>query len=343
MALSNKKLAGIISCLLILTVLLTAVISGFTAGAETERASYETTFAAGGFAHAEKFAAYDKSYIIDVSSYDTVTDWNAVYNAGIDGVIIRAGYRGYKTASFNQDSKFETFYAGAKAAGLKVGAYFYGQPISYADSTEEAKYLLGLIEGKTFELPVVYDIEYADKDGKATGRFYEANLSSAVLTSMVNNFCNLVKNAGYSPMLYTNANILTNKMMASLLNSPVWLARYNSVVDYNVDYVMWQYTAKGTVSGITTQTDVSVLYIEPQPGGGGVGPITTDEAEEPDTTETDTSDTETTITDVESTEEEPDEPTTDAPASPASSFFELIIEFFRMIIETIADLFATFA
>ena len=49
------------------------------------------------------------NYGIDVSSWQGTIDFKKVKNAGIDFVIIRAGYSGTK------DKNFETNYAGAKA------------------------------------------------------------------------------------------------------------------------------------------------------------------------------------------------------------------------------------
>ncbi len=260
MAISNRKIISAISCIFIFIFIVTITISAVKPKVDADRADYSVAFNTGGFIHSTAFDNYNKSYIVDLSRYNTVSDFSAIYNSGIDGVILRVGYRGYKTASFNIDEKFEEFYNSAKAAGLKVGAYFYGQPVSYDDSTEEAKFVLNAIKGKSFELPIAYDIEYASNSSGLTGRLYEANLSKASLTAICNNFCLLLNNNGYSTMVYTNADILTNHMISSLLISPVWLARYNSYVDYDCTYTMWQFTSKGSVNGVSGNVDVSVLY-----------------------------------------------------------------------------------
>lgn len=260
MAISNRKIIRAISCVFIFVFFITVTISAIKPDVDADRADYSVAFNTGGFSHSSTFENHKKSYIIDISSYNTVTDFSAIYNSGIDGVILRVGYRGYRTASFNIDEKFEEFYNSAKTAGLKVGAYFYGQPVSYDDSTEEANFVLKAISGKTFELPIAYDIEYASNSSGLTGRLYEANLSKASLTAICNNFCLILNNNGYNTMVYTNANILTNHIISSLLISPVWLARYNSYVDYDCTYTMWQFTSNGSVNGISGNVDVSVLY-----------------------------------------------------------------------------------
>ena len=62
--------------------------------------------------------------LIDLSHHNSVADFLAVKNAGIYGVILRAGYG--REAS-QKDRKFDEFYAAAKAAGLYIGAYWYSR------------------------------------------------------------------------------------------------------------------------------------------------------------------------------------------------------------------------
>ena len=59
---------------------------------------------------------------IDVSQYQQNVDFKKVKAAGIDYVIIRAGFGKYAN---QKDPCFESHYKAAKAAGLKVGVYWY--------------------------------------------------------------------------------------------------------------------------------------------------------------------------------------------------------------------------
>ena len=65
---------------------------------------------------------------IDVSTWQGDIDWPTVAQNNYFA-IIRAGY-----CTGGYDDYFETNYAGAKAAGVKVGSYWY----SYAESTDDA-------------------------------------------------------------------------------------------------------------------------------------------------------------------------------------------------------------
>jgi GH25 family lysozyme M1 (1,4-beta-N-acetylmuramidase) len=258
----NRKIKAV-SCIMTVMIICFGIVGIMKADAEDYQADFSPSFVSGGFRHSDKYSSpdYKKLFIIDTSSYNTVTNWNDVYASGIYGVMLRIGYRGYRTASLNTDKNFEASYTAARNAGLKVGVYFYGQPVSVNDCRTEANYVLGVLNGRALDLPVAYDLEYAEKDGGLTGRFYEANLSRSELTDIHNTFGSIINSYGYNAMVYTNANMLTKKMNADSLAYPVWLARYNSYVDYDVNYTMWQFTSKGSINGANGNIDVSVMYV----------------------------------------------------------------------------------
>ena len=69
---------------------------------------------------------------IDVSTHNGNIDWNKVKADGIDFAILRAGFGRLEK---QKDEKFEQNYAGAKAARIPVGAYWY----SYAMDEDETR------------------------------------------------------------------------------------------------------------------------------------------------------------------------------------------------------------
>ena len=94
---------------------------------------------------------------IDVSSHQKTIDWQAVADSGIEFVIIRVGYRGYESGLLNPDERMQENYEGAKAAGLKVGAYIFSQAITVEEAVEEAEYILEAIRDWEVDMPVVFD------------------------------------------------------------------------------------------------------------------------------------------------------------------------------------------
>ena len=93
---------------------------------------------------------------IDLSTYQRNLDYQALKDAGVEFAIIRSGYG---KDSGQKDDMFEEHYAGCKAVGIKVGAYLYSYCTSIENAEKEAYNCLSHIEGKTFELPIFYDLE----------------------------------------------------------------------------------------------------------------------------------------------------------------------------------------
>ena len=58
---------------------------------------------------------------VDVSDYQSGTDWQQLAQQGVDFAILRVGYRGYTQGALREDSSFRTFVRGARAAGIDVG------------------------------------------------------------------------------------------------------------------------------------------------------------------------------------------------------------------------------
>lgn len=98
--------------------------------------------------------------IIDVSEYQPNIDYAKVKAAGIDGAVLRCGYTGWGSShSLNTDDCFDKHYAGFKAAGVPVGAYYYSTADAVEFAGKEAEFVQSLLKGKRFALPVYYDVE----------------------------------------------------------------------------------------------------------------------------------------------------------------------------------------
>ena len=192
---------------------------------------------------------------IDVSSHQGEIDWQKVAESGIEFAMIRLGYRGYGTGVVLADSRVNENLTGARAAGLKVGAYFYSQAISAEEAREEAAFALEILDGYRLDFPLAFDWEYVSEDAR-TG-FADSRL----VTDCSIAFCEAVKDAGYQPMVYFNPYwVETYFELTELEMYPFWLAMYREEMDYPYRVEMWQYTSKGTVEGINGNVDLN-LYL----------------------------------------------------------------------------------
>ena len=85
---------------------------------------------------------------VDVSAYQGAKiDWNQVAASGVEFAIIRVAYRTTGSGELKSDSCFARNLAGARAAGLKVGAYIFSQALTEEEAREEAQYLIQLVKG----------------------------------------------------------------------------------------------------------------------------------------------------------------------------------------------------
>lgn len=194
---------------------------------------------------------------IDVSEHQTITDWNAVKEAGIEYVFIRVGYRGYGSGTLEPDVNAQEFYEGAKAAGLKVGAYFFSQALNPGEARTEAKFVLKAIEGWELDMPVVFDWEYISEDART------ANVSRLNLTLATKAFCKAIEDAGYRAMVYYNEYMAEYQVdLEQLEEYDLWLAMYSSRMTHPIKVDFWQYSATGRVPGIENEVDMNLWFPE---------------------------------------------------------------------------------
>lgn len=190
---------------------------------------------------------------IDVSEANGAIDWEAVAADGVEFAIVRVGYRGDSEGEVYTDANFDANIDGAIAAGLDVGVYFYSQAINEEEAREEAERCLYEINKRDLQYPVVYDLEKTTSDdGRANG------LSSTQITLNAAAFCQVIKEGGYSTMIYGNQQDLANYNPILLMAFPTWYAEYGSMPTSNYEFTMWQYTNQGSVAGIETNVDLNI-------------------------------------------------------------------------------------
>lgn len=187
---------------------------------------------------------------IDVSVHNGTIDWQKVKAGGIQFAILRAGYG--RVAS-QKDKRFEDNYAGAKAAGIPVGAYWYSYATTVEEARLEANVCISILKGKQFEFPIFFDQE--EKKTLDTGK---ANCSA-----MIRAFCEVLEAAGYWVGLYTSRSCLSTHIEDDIKTRyALWAAEWGSKLNYSGSVGIWQYSDKGSVSGITGNVDLDTAYVD---------------------------------------------------------------------------------
>lgn len=188
---------------------------------------------------------------IDVSQWQGGNiDFSKVKAAGIDFVIIRAGYGKHIS---QKDPQFESNYARAKAAGLNVGVYWYSYANSVADAKTEAAVCLEVIKGKKFEYPIYFDLEERSQFNK--GR--------AFCSSLVTAFCSELEKAGYFAGLYISRSPLDQYITSEVAKKyTLWIAEYGGKLNYSGNYDIWQNSSTWRVNGIAGNVDHDYSYTD---------------------------------------------------------------------------------
>ena len=185
--------------------------------------------------------------VVDVSTFQQTIDWSQVKQDGIVGAMIRAGY-GFGTV----DNQYRANVTGCENNGIPYGMYHYSYATNIEDAKKEAEFFINNAKGTSPSYPLAMDVEEAS----------QAAMGKQALTAMILAFCDVVKAAGYQPMLYTNLNWATNYIDMSQIDNAgirVWIAQYNTTLDYKGNYFLWQYTSSGRVAGIPANVDLNYL------------------------------------------------------------------------------------
>lgn len=193
---------------------------------------------------------------IDISEFQGDIDWDMVKAAGIDFAMIRVGCRTYGTGEIVMDNRFGENLEAADKAGVKTGVYFFSQAINEDEAIEEAYTVLNAIAPYNITYPVVFDWELVEEDNARTD-----NVSPEELADYSMVFCECIKAAGYTPMIYQNKGTVIYRLdIPKLKDYDFWLAEYDEKPTYRYKYEMWQYTGNGVVPGVKTTVDLNISF-----------------------------------------------------------------------------------
>ena len=180
---------------------------------------------------------------IDVSKHNGRIDWDVAKNSGkIEFAILRAGLG--RIAS-QKDKQFDRNYSECKRLDIPIGAYWYSYAMSPAEARQEAKAFLEVINGKTFEYPVYFDIE-EDKQLK---------LGKKAVSDMITAFCETLEDAGYFVGVYTSRSSFQNYVDNTCKTAYTsWVAEWGNKLNYADP------TDMCTIPGIQGRVDLNECY-----------------------------------------------------------------------------------
>lgn len=194
---------------------------------------------------------------IDVSYHQGEIDWSKVKSAGISYAFLRAGYRGYDTGKLKEDEQFSAHLKEASEAEIDLGVYFYSQAISKEEAVEEANFVLEKIKGTRVDYPIVFDMEIESEKART------AKLTPAQITDITIAFCERIKEAGYTPMIYGNIIwMMDHLQLERVTGYQKWFAQYYNKPFFPYEFQIWQYSSTGKIPGIKGDVDLNLCFAD---------------------------------------------------------------------------------
>ena len=195
---------------------------------------------------------------VDVSEwqgYISADNWRKAKNSGYSFAMLRIAWGCAGNGAM--DKQFNNNYENATKAGMPFGVYIYSYADDENEARQEADYAISLLNGRSLKMPICIDLE-------------DSRISYLSKTQQSKNaiaFCEEVKKAGYTPMIYANQNWLNNHLDYSMIkNYKIWYAQYpyfwnsSSKPSYNNHIDIWQYSDTGSVPGLSGSIDMNKAY-----------------------------------------------------------------------------------
>lgn len=194
--------------------------------------------------------------IIDISDWQGNLDFKKLKSAGINYIILRAGYRTTK------DQRFDQYAKACQSAGIKIiGAYWFSYALNTIQAKNEATICINAC--KPYNIPTIfYDFEYDTvKKAKAQG----ITLGSKECNDFTIAFCDTVKAAGIAPGYYCNDDYYKTMYSDRVKNKGyyLWYAHYKSDYSYHESPIscdIFQYSSRARLAGFNQNFDGDICY-----------------------------------------------------------------------------------
>ncbi len=182
---------------------------------------------------------------IDVSHYQGSINWDEVVN----GTPISYAYLKATEGASLVDKTYKRNLAEARRVGLSVGSYHFYRP--NIDWRKQFENLTSVVKMEEQDLVPIIDIEHR---GSVSSERFIADLRAFIEK--------VTEHYGKKPLLYTYHNFYNRYLTGEFKDYHFMIARYRTdspTLDDGKDYIMWQYTATGSIPGIKGNVDRSKI------------------------------------------------------------------------------------
>jgi lysozyme len=187
---------------------------------------------------------------VDVSRWQGKINWPKLKAHGANFAFIKATDGGDRL-----DPMFRKNWAGAKAAGVKRGAYHFFFWCRSGES--QARWFIRNVPREAGALPPVIDVEWT------RSRACPKRPSPANVRKKMGAFMDALEaHYGQRPIIYTAPDFYQDNLQGAFPNHPFWLravAQHPSKVYGNRKWVFWQYSGTGLSKGVAEKIDLNVF------------------------------------------------------------------------------------
>ena len=156
----------------------------------------------------------------------SLVDFAKMKADGCEFAIMRIGVE-LTSGTDGMDRAFLQMYKNARAAGVKLGVYFYALAKTHDEAVQDAQWVIEQIEENDlyFEYPIYYDVEDPGSDTRPS----HYSLNSAQMTDLCLGWAETLAAAGYMPGVYSTYENVIKLQSSYTDNYEVWYAK----VKYN--------------------------------------------------------------------------------------------------------------
>jgi lysozyme len=185
---------------------------------------------------------------IDVSRYQKDIDWKLVKEMQVKKINIGFAFIKATEGAGYVDEQFKENMESAKEAGVARGAYHFFTP-SRSGKLQAANFI-DVVKLKKGDLPPVLDVEQAN------------GVAVADMQQRIAEWLNIVeKRYNVKPIIYSNADFYKTYLAGRFDDYPLWVAHYlvKDKPRINRNWLFWQHSERGQVTGIRTNVDFNVF------------------------------------------------------------------------------------
>lgn len=192
---------------------------------------------------------------IDISAHNGDVDFAGLRSRGVQFAYIKA-----TEGTDFIDRKFIRNAEGLRREGIPTGAYHFFR--FDTDGELQAWNFIRAMHGRDFSLPPAIDLEEWTNDPSIPTSRVRAQLKALL---------GVLRDEGYSPMIYTNRDGYQRFVQNHLDEYPLWICSFTdpplplhgasraSTAD-SIPWHIWQYSHRGVIDGISGYTDLNCLH-----------------------------------------------------------------------------------